>query len=384
MKITDQLLDAIIEGALVASTQALGLERLKNLFYEDEAPDDVRLNASLERIASRCEHRGYELKKVASGYRFQVKQDVMPWVSRLWEEKPQRYSRALLETMAIIAYRQPITRSEIEDIRGVAVSTSMVKTLQEREWVQIVGYRDVPGRPAMYATTREFLDYFQLENLEQLPSLAEIKDLADTNHQLELEDKIPEGSYDLSSQRAESESEAVLASAAEDLALAEAIVKQVEANVFNRVEDESDGVQGLGEVDPEHNSQAAAAPLELDADVADEALAVPDEAENTPEPVAESEVETDAEPRVNADAGQSEVITPQVISSPAIVANAPSVFGDAAAEELDEEAALAAAIAEELAAAQAEENEAGANRHKTFSDLASRFNQKRETENLDE
>lgn len=374
MKITDQLLDAIIEGALVASTQALGLERLKNLFYEDEAPDDVRLNASLERIASRCEHRGYELKKVASGYRFQVKQDVMPWVSRLWEEKPQRYSRALLETMAIIAYRQPITRSEIEDIRGVAVSTSMVKTLQEREWVQIVGYRDVPGRPAMYATTREFLDYFQLENLEQLPSLAEIKDLADTNHQLELEDKIPEGSYDLSSQRAESESEAVLASAAEDLALAEAIVKQVEANVFNRVEDESDGVQGLGEVDPEHQAQG---PLEPAVDNTDDTVAVETKTDNTAEPVMTSQVEPEV-------ATEPEVAAPQAISSPAIVANAPSVFGDAADTELDEEAALAAAIAEELAAAQAEENEAGANRHKTFSDLASRFNQKRETENLDE
>ncbi|MCP5335740.1 MAG: SMC-Scp complex subunit ScpB [Oceanospirillaceae bacterium] len=372
MKITDQLLDAIIEGALVASTQALGLERLKNLFYEDEAPDDVRLQASLERIASRCEHRGYELKKVASGYRFQVKQDVMPWVSRLWEEKPQRYSRALLETMAIIAYRQPITRSEIEDIRGVAVSTSMVKTLQEREWVQVVGYRDVPGRPAMYATTREFLDYFQLENLEQLPSLAEIKDLADTNHQLELEDKVPEGGYDLTSQRSESESEAVLASAADDLAIAEAIVKQVEANVFNRVEDETDGVQGLGERDPElvaAENSVHETPSAHD-DAADVAVA-----DDAPEAVDEEQ---------SAAAAHAET---EIIDSPAVIAHAPSVFADEPAqqdEELDEEAALAAAIAEELAAAQAEENEAGANRHKTFSDLASRFTQKRETENLDE
>jgi segregation and condensation protein B len=377
MKITDQLLDAIIEGALVASTQALGLERLKNLFYEDEAPDDVRLNASLERIASRCEHRGYELKKVASGYRFQVKQDVMPWVSRLWEEKPQRYSRALLETMAIIAYRQPITRSEIEDIRGVAVSTSMVKTLQEREWVQVVGHRDVPGRPAMYATTREFLDYFQLENLEQLPSLADIKDLADTNHQLELEDKIPEGSYDLSSQRSESESEAVLASAAEDLALAEAIVKQVEANVFNRVEDESDGVQGLGELDPElkHVTPEPEVNISAALDATDvQETPAEDEQTNVAEALPES-----------ATTAQVQDVAAHAMSSPSIVAHAPSVFADVAipADELDEDAALAAAIAEELAAAAAEDD-AAANPHKTFSDLASRFTQKRETENLDE
>src|SRR5690606_37903643 len=127
----------------------------------------------------------FELMEVASGYRFQVRPEYAPWASRLWEERPRRYSRALLETLAIIAYRQPITRGEIEDIRGVAVSTNIAKTLLEREWIRVVGHKDVPGRPAMYATTRQFLDYFNLSSLEQLPPLADIRDLEDIGRELE-------------------------------------------------------------------------------------------------------------------------------------------------------------------------------------------------------
>ena len=127
----------------------------------------------LELLAS-YEHKGVHLVAVASGYRFQTDTDASHWVSRLWEEKPQRYSRALMETLALVAYRQPITRSEIEDVRGVAVSTSIVRTLLEREWVRVVGHRDVPGRPSMYATTRQFLDYFGLKSLDQMPSLSGI------------------------------------------------------------------------------------------------------------------------------------------------------------------------------------------------------------------
>jgi len=127
------------------------------------------------------------LREVASGYRFQVIQDVAPWIARMWEERPQRYSRALLETLSLIAYRQPITRGDIEDIRGVAVASNIMKTLLEREWVRIVGHKDVPGRPAMFATTRKFLDYFNLKNLEDLPALSEIRDLDSMNAELSLE-----------------------------------------------------------------------------------------------------------------------------------------------------------------------------------------------------
>src|SRR5690554_4573769 len=127
-------------------------------------------------VQESCADRGYELVEVASGYRFQVRSEYAPWASRLWEERPQRYSRALLETLAIIAYRQPITRGEIEDIRGVAVSTNIVKTLMEREWIRVVGHKDVPGRPAMYATTRQFLDHFNLTSLAELPPLAELRE----------------------------------------------------------------------------------------------------------------------------------------------------------------------------------------------------------------
>lgn len=170
-------LKRIVEAALFASGQPMSLEKLGELFYEEERPSIEAFREVLADIeADYCE-RGVQLKEVASGYRFQACHDVGEWVSRLWEEKPQRYSRALLETLALIAYRQPITRGEVEDIRGVSVSSHIVKTLLEREWVRVLGYRDVPGRPAMYGTTKAFLDYFNLKSLEQLPTLAEVRDL---------------------------------------------------------------------------------------------------------------------------------------------------------------------------------------------------------------
>lgn len=186
-------LKKILEGALLAAGKPLSIDRLEELFLEPERPEREDLLAALAVIEEECQERGYELKKVASGYRFQVRQELSEWVSRLWEEKPQRYSRALMETLSIIAYRQPITRGDIEKIRGVAVSTQIVQTLLEHEWVRVVGHRDVPGRPAMYATTRQFLDYFNLESLEQLPPLAEIRDLEEINRGLSLEDDKPQG-----------------------------------------------------------------------------------------------------------------------------------------------------------------------------------------------
>lgn len=188
MSLDRQQLRKIVEGALMAAGQPLTRDRLLLLFEEDETkPDKEEIQATLEDIQADCEDRGYELKQVASGWRFQVREETAPWVNRLWDEKPQKYSRALLETLALIAYRQPITRGDIEEIRGVAVSSHIIKTLVEREWVKAVGHRDVPGRPSLYATTRHFLDYFNLKSLDELPSLGEIQDLEALNKELDFE-----------------------------------------------------------------------------------------------------------------------------------------------------------------------------------------------------
>ena len=180
------LIRKIIEGALLAAGKPLDIPRLESLFDEDERPPRDQIQAALEEIDSDCRERGFELKQVASGYRFQVRQELASWINRLWEEKPKRYSRAMLETLSLIAYRQPLTRGDIELVRGVAVSSDIIKTLQERDWVRVVGYRDVPGKPALYATTKQFLDYFNLKSLEHLPALGDIKDLSELDPELEL------------------------------------------------------------------------------------------------------------------------------------------------------------------------------------------------------
>lgn len=184
--ISPELLQKIVEGALLAAGKPLTPADLQALFDDAEKPTLEEIRRALTAIAEATVGRGFELREVASGFRFQVVQAVAPWISRLWEEKPQRYSRALLETLALIAYRQPITRGDIEEIRGVAVASNIMKTLLEREWVRVVGHKDVPGRPAMYATTRKFLDYFNLKNLDDLPPLAEIRDLDSISAQLSL------------------------------------------------------------------------------------------------------------------------------------------------------------------------------------------------------
>lgn len=206
----DQL-KMIIEGALLAAGRSLDLNQLEKLFDEDllgralakgqvvkashaegdstkeSRPARDQIKAVLEDIAEDCAGRGFELKRTGSGYRFQVRQELSQWVNKLWDEKPKKYSRALLETLALIAYRQPITRGDIEEIRGVSVSSEIIKSLLEREWVRVVGHRDVPGRPALYATTKQFLDYFSLKSLEQLPALNEIKDIEEINPELALD-----------------------------------------------------------------------------------------------------------------------------------------------------------------------------------------------------
>ena len=184
-------LKQIVEGAILAADQPLSIDQMISLFEQDQ-PARAEVREVLEDIGKECEGRGFELKEVASGYRFQVRQDYGEWVGRLWDERPPRYSRALLETLALIAYKQPITRGDIEEIRGVAVSTNIMRSLLEREWVRVVGHRAVPGRPAIYATTRTFLDYFDLSNLDELPTLSEIKDLDKVNEELDLEEDLIE------------------------------------------------------------------------------------------------------------------------------------------------------------------------------------------------
>ena len=235
-------LQQILEGLLLATPKPLSIEKILSLFDEHERPTAEAVLASLEVIQETFKERGFYLVEVASGFRFQVKQSVGTWVSRLWEEKPQRYSRALMETLALIAYRQPITRGDIEDIRGVAVSTNIIKTLLEREWVRIVGHKDVPGRPAMYATTKLFLDYFGLSGLDQLPKLSEIKDLDKVEEQASeslenvrtLEDQLNEPVALVQ----ESE-EAIKKLAFEELEAAKQLTDSVEQNLFAPKEEDS-------------------------------------------------------------------------------------------------------------------------------------------------
>ncbi len=183
---TEDKLKNIIEAALLVASRPLGVTDLLALFSDEDGPipgrDEIR--AALDALTGDYHGHGVELKQVASGWRLQSRAEYAPWLNRLWDERPPRYSRALLETLAIIAYRQPITRGEIEDIRGVSVSTNIIRTLTEREWIREAGHRDVPGRPTVYATTREFLDYFNLKSLSELPSLAELCDLDSINPDL--------------------------------------------------------------------------------------------------------------------------------------------------------------------------------------------------------
>lgn len=178
------LIRQIVEAALLAAPQPLSLPQLAALFPEEEPAPPGSLEQAIEELRAGCADRGIELVEVASGFRFQVKAGVHAWVARLWTERQTKYTRATLETLALIAYRQPITRGEIEQIRGVAVNTNTIKQLEEREWIRVVGHRDVPGKPALFGTTRAFLDYFGLKSLDELPPLAELKDIPELEPQL--------------------------------------------------------------------------------------------------------------------------------------------------------------------------------------------------------
>ena len=257
MNDVDNKVKMIIEGLLLAAGRPLPLESIAAVFSEEECPDNKELLAVLARIDEECGDRGFELTKVASGYRFQVKQELAEWVGKLWEERPPRYTRALLETLALIAYRQPITRGDIEEIRGVAVSSNIIRTLLDREWIRVVGQRDVPGRPSMFAPTKQFLDYFNLESLQQLPALSEIRDIdggaKDLGFDAELAAarvlEMPENAEDdVSIEPSEDEMVDMLAEE-EAIALSQKPLDEIlhpngrpeEPDELNEIEDESDG-----------------------------------------------------------------------------------------------------------------------------------------------
>ena len=179
----------IIEAALLSASRPLSIEEIQRLFPADQTPSKEDIKETLNEIEDLCAKRGVELKRVSSGYRMQVKQSLSAYIAKLWEEKPQRYSKATLETLALIAYRQPITRGEIEQIRGVSVGTQLIRGILERGWIKIVGQRDVPGRPSLYATTKEFLDYFGLQHLRELPGLPDLPDIDSLDMELPLEEE---------------------------------------------------------------------------------------------------------------------------------------------------------------------------------------------------
>ncbi|WP_367346366.1 SMC-Scp complex subunit ScpB [Stenotrophomonas bentonitica] len=181
------LINRIVEGALLASSQPLTLAQLQGLFPEEEPAPPGSIERALELLREGCAERGVELVEVASGFRFQVTNEVHGFITRLWTERKTRYTRATLETLALIAYRQPITRGEIEQVRGVAVSSNIIQALEEREWIRVIGHRDVPGKPALFGTTKGFLDYFGLKRLDELPPLSELRDLGELEPQLPLD-----------------------------------------------------------------------------------------------------------------------------------------------------------------------------------------------------
>ena len=191
----ERKLSEILEALLLSASRPISIEDIVKVF-EDPKPSKDEIRKALNQIDQDCLTRGIELKKIASGYRLQVKQSLSQYIAKLWEEKPQKFSKATLETLSLIAYKQPITRGEIEEIRGVAVGTQLIRGLMERGWVKIVGRRDVPGRPSLYSTTKEFLDYFGLQHLRELPELPSLPDLTSIEHELPIDE--PDESIDSS------------------------------------------------------------------------------------------------------------------------------------------------------------------------------------------
>jgi len=264
----------VVEAALLAAGRPLTLERLGELFAaKGDGPDRATLKRAIDALVADYQARGIELKEVANGYRVQVKRSMSDWLQPLWEERAPRYTRALLETLALVAYRQPITRAEIEEVRGVVVSTNIVRTLLERSWIRVVGHRDVPGKPAMFGTTKEFLDYFGLKKLEDLPTLAEIKDgLPELSPQTDLIESLEadaRGVDAVLSQGEEGASVSIIGTAAEAVD---------EADDDDSADDESDlaGADLIGEDSDDDATRAAGgAPEDADDAVVQSADVIP-------------------------------------------------------------------------------------------------------------
>lgn len=244
----------IVEAALMAAGEPLSIEQICALFDANERPQNRDVRQCLQAMAATREGTALELKEVASGWRFQVREIYAPWVKRLFTEKPQRYSRALLETLAIIAYRQPVTRGEIEEIRGVAVSTNIMRTLQERDWVRVLGHKELPGRPAMYGTNKGFLDYFNLKSLDELPSLAELKELDKINIDLDLSNPDHHADPDESEVPADVADDSTDGEVAVQLPLADTEAEAVDAAVADVDEVNPDDMGDVAEQDEDGNN----------------------------------------------------------------------------------------------------------------------------------
>jgi len=261
----------ILEAALLANGEPLNIDALSGLFGKRNAPPKDEIRTALKELQADYEARGIELIEVASGFRMQVRHTMSPWLGKLWEERPPRYSRALMETLAIIAYRQPLTRGDIEEIRGVAVSTNIIRSLLDRSWIRPVGQRDVPGRPTLYATTKQFLDYFNLKRLEDLPPLAELAELDPVNVQLEL--GVPEGVEEQSDGVAPGATEPLVAQAeANDLPEEPASVTSLDEVREARAEDEDTEAESEAQSDViVEEAEAVELSAEAEANDADEA-----------------------------------------------------------------------------------------------------------------
>ena len=257
MSMNIEKIKCIIEAALLAAGSTLSKDRMVELFAEDEKVKTADVTKALDMLAEETEGRGVELVEVATGFRYQARQGYAEWIARLWEERPSRYSRALLETLSLIAYRQPTTRSDIEQVRGVGVSSSIVKTLLEREWIRVVGHRDVPGKPALYATTKYFLDYFGLKSLDELPSLAEIKDLDNLNPELKFDGEDgSEESSEGSEQATVDNSKDILTEDNEDIGGEAAKDSSNDAESAAEVQDMSDTEEPQGDSDLDSDSES--------------------------------------------------------------------------------------------------------------------------------
>jgi len=296
-EMTPEKLQTIIEAALMVAGHPLSINALQKLFTDDDRPENNDLKKALEDIRERHKDSGIELHEVASGYRLQAKTELSPWLARLWEERPARYSRAFMETLAIIAYKQPVTRAEIEEIRGVTVSSNIIRTLMEREWVRVIGQLDVPGKPSIYGTTKSFLDNFNLKSIKEMPSLAEFKSLEVQDAELQVQLAIENSG--IGPDNAESipeERDAVLADDVE-VDEATAVTAEDEDNDVEAIETEAiDAETAETETDDAEatETEASDAEIEVEADadsdeVAEDKIAALQETEFTPEQNTSSE-----------------------------------------------------------------------------------------------